>query len=143
MTNPFGVGASAAALLDDDTDWSTAPCVNQWMLFDTADHDAVARTEAKEVCSRCPLAAQCLAGARERGERWGIWAGIKFGPPGTILGQSEARATNRCRYNHELTEENTRTRTNADGVFRECRICSRRRNREGYHRNKAKAEDAA
>lgn len=31
---------------------------------------------AKQLCARCPVARQCLAGAVERGETWGIWGGV-------------------------------------------------------------------
>jgi WhiB family transcriptional regulator, redox-sensing transcriptional regulator len=30
---------------------------------------------AKEMCRPCPVRAQCLAGALERGEPWGVWGG--------------------------------------------------------------------
>lgn len=35
--------------------------------------------EAKEICSRCPVAAQCLEGALARREKFGIWGGYDFG----------------------------------------------------------------
>lgn len=31
--------------------------------------------QAKALCGRCPLAQDCLAGALERGEPWGVWGG--------------------------------------------------------------------
>jgi WhiB family transcriptional regulator, redox-sensing transcriptional regulator len=33
---------------------------------------------AKELCRLCPLQAECLAGALERGEPWGVWGGELF-----------------------------------------------------------------
>ena len=30
---------------------------------------------AKSLCAECPLRAECLAGAIERGEPWGVWGG--------------------------------------------------------------------
>ncbi len=30
---------------------------------------------AQELCGECPLARECLAGALERGEPWGVWGG--------------------------------------------------------------------
>jgi WhiB family redox-sensing transcriptional regulator len=30
---------------------------------------------AKELCSRCPVRAACLADALDRGEPWGVWGG--------------------------------------------------------------------
>ena len=32
--------------------------------------------EAKAVCSRCPVAAECLLDALERNEPYGIWGGL-------------------------------------------------------------------
>jgi hypothetical protein len=37
--------------------------------------DSAAIGRAKAGCARCPIAAQCLAGAIERGERYGVWGG--------------------------------------------------------------------
>ncbi|MEJ8278498.1 WhiB family transcriptional regulator [Pseudonocardia spirodelae] len=34
--------------------------------------------EAKSRCSHCPLQRECLAGALERGEPWGVWGGEIF-----------------------------------------------------------------
>lgn len=31
--------------------------------------------EAKAVCTRCPVTAQCLAWALETGQRFGVWGG--------------------------------------------------------------------
>ncbi|MBD2758238.1 WhiB family transcriptional regulator [Yimella sp. cx-573] len=33
---------------------------------------------AKALCSTCPLQQQCLAGALERQEPWGVWGGELF-----------------------------------------------------------------
>jgi len=33
---------------------------------------------AKALCRDCPLQAECLAGALERGEPWGVWGGELF-----------------------------------------------------------------
>jgi WhiB family redox-sensing transcriptional regulator len=42
---------------------------------------------AKAICGRCPVRAACLAQARARGERDGIWGGVDLG--------AEARAARR------------------------------------------------
>lgn len=34
---------------------------------------------AKAICGACPVRAECLAVARSRGERWGIWGGVLLG----------------------------------------------------------------
>ena len=33
---------------------------------------------AKSLCGDCPLKAECLSGALERGEPWGVWGGEIF-----------------------------------------------------------------
>jgi WhiB family redox-sensing transcriptional regulator len=33
---------------------------------------------AKNLCGACPLTVECLAGARERAEPWGVWGGEIF-----------------------------------------------------------------
>ena len=42
-------------------------------LFFAESPQDVAR--AKELCVVCPVRAQCLAGALDRGEPWGVWGG--------------------------------------------------------------------
>lgn len=42
-----------------------------------ADHPAAVAT-AQAVCGTCPLRIECLAGALEREEPWGIWGGEVF-----------------------------------------------------------------
>lgn len=32
--------------------------------------------DAKAVCRRCPVRADCLEGALERQEQWGVWGGL-------------------------------------------------------------------
>ncbi len=45
---------------------------------------------AKQVCSTCPLIEQCLDGALERREPWGVWGGQLFFN-GRILAQKRKR----------------------------------------------------
>ncbi|MFC6705580.1 WhiB family transcriptional regulator [Flexivirga alba] len=33
---------------------------------------------AKALCTSCPLQAECLAGAKDRSEPWGVWGGELF-----------------------------------------------------------------
>lgn len=33
---------------------------------------------AKQLCTSCPLREACLAGAKDRGEPWGVWGGELF-----------------------------------------------------------------
>ena len=63
--------------------------------------------EARRVCGICPLREACLAGARERKERSGVWGGVLFGTPpvwarpahGTVAGYRRHRVagTKSCR----------------------------------------------
>lgn len=34
--------------------------------------------DAKALCLECPIRRECLAGALERGEPWGVWGGELF-----------------------------------------------------------------
>ncbi len=34
--------------------------------------------EAKRICAQCPVLAECLEGALERREPWGVWGGQLF-----------------------------------------------------------------
>ena len=45
---------------------------------------------AKSLCGTCPLAVQCLAGAIERQEGWGVWGGELF-EHGRIVSQKRRR----------------------------------------------------
>ncbi len=51
---------------------------------------------AKAICANCPLAAQCLDGAVQRREPWGVWGGHLFAN-GTILAQKRKRGRPRKR----------------------------------------------
>lgn len=45
-------------------------------LFFAQEDAGIAR--AKEVCAQCPSRAECLSGALERLEPWGVWGGELF-----------------------------------------------------------------
>ena len=45
---------------------------------------------AKSLCTTCPLKAECLAGALERSEPWGVWGGQLF-LNGKILARKRKR----------------------------------------------------
>lgn len=38
--------------------------------------DPTEQRQAKALCFSCPVASQCLAGAMDRGEKFGIWGGM-------------------------------------------------------------------
>ncbi|WP_067433036.1 WhiB family transcriptional regulator [Nocardioides jensenii] len=52
---------------------TSPPCTQSPELF-FAEHPA-ALAKARELCAACPLAADCLAGALERSEPYGVWGG--------------------------------------------------------------------
>ncbi|HEY7223542.1 MAG TPA: WhiB family transcriptional regulator [Micromonosporaceae bacterium] len=53
--------------------------------------DAPADLEvAKALCGGCPLKVECLAGALERGEPWGVWGGEIF-ERGAIVARKRPR----------------------------------------------------
>jgi WhiB family redox-sensing transcriptional regulator len=75
-TRPSGDPGGGLGLLD------AAPCAEQALPCREADDadlwfaEAPADLErAKSLCARCPIKAECLAGALHRGEPWGVWGG--------------------------------------------------------------------
>jgi WhiB family redox-sensing transcriptional regulator len=45
---------------------------------------------AKALCTGCPIKAECLAGALQRGEPWGVWGGEIF-ERGTVIPRKRPR----------------------------------------------------
>ena len=45
---------------------------------------------AKTLCTACPIKAECLAGAIQRGEPWGVWGGEIF-ERGTVIPRKRPR----------------------------------------------------
>lgn len=45
---------------------------------------------AKALCSACPVMTECLAGALERREPWGVWGGQLF-QQGVVIAQKRPR----------------------------------------------------
>ena len=74
MTLAFAPPDGALTALAVDTE---LPCrqydPDLWFADDPADLEV-----AKALCGGCPLKAECLAGALERGEPWGVWGGEIF-----------------------------------------------------------------
>ena len=72
--------------------WAEARCNDQagtmTGLFFSEELQDIAR--AKQLCSLCPVMAQCLEGALERREPWGVWGGHLFFN-GKILAQMRKR----------------------------------------------------
>lgn len=46
--------------------------------------------QAKALCADCPLRAECLAEALERGEPWGVWGGEIF-DQGVVIARKRPR----------------------------------------------------
>ena len=67
-------------LTKDNTAWETnAACravANASELFFSEDLGDIAA--AKRVCAECPVLAECLEGALDRSEPWGVWGGQLF-----------------------------------------------------------------
>jgi WhiB family redox-sensing transcriptional regulator len=67
-----------------DRPYASAPGVKSGLPCRTFDPDlwfseAPAELElAKSLCAECPLRVECLAGALERAEPWGVWGGEIF-----------------------------------------------------------------
>ena len=72
---------SGPALDETNRDWwAQARCNDQAGtmsgLFFSEELQDIAR--AKEICALCPVMAECLEGALERREPWGVWGGQLF-----------------------------------------------------------------
>lgn len=65
------------SVLDPKVDDELLPCrVNEAELFFAESPSDVEL--AKSLCQSCPVRAECLAGALERREPWGVWGGELF-----------------------------------------------------------------
>lgn len=53
----------------------TAPGIDPDLFFPDAD-DTYGIAWAKRVCAACPFRAECLQGAMDRAEAWGVWGGL-------------------------------------------------------------------
>jgi len=66
-----------SAVRQQDVDESELPCrVNDPELYFAESPSDVEL--AKALCRDCPVRAECLAGALERREPWGVWGGELF-----------------------------------------------------------------
>jgi WhiB family redox-sensing transcriptional regulator len=76
------LGAAPRAGLD-------LPCrsddADLWFAEDPAELE-----RAKALCGRCPIRAECLAGAVTRAEPWGVWGGEIF-ERGTVIPRKRPR----------------------------------------------------
>jgi WhiB family redox-sensing transcriptional regulator len=57
------------------------------LFFAEAPQDVL---HAKALCGRCPVRAECLAGALRRREPWGVWGGELF-EQGRVIAEKRAR----------------------------------------------------
>jgi WhiB family transcriptional regulator, redox-sensing transcriptional regulator len=69
--------AAIASWVDPDNSAEQLPCRRQdpELFFAESPRDMEL---AKAVCLECPVRAECLAGALERREPWGVWGGELF-----------------------------------------------------------------
>ncbi|MEE6273653.1 WhiB family transcriptional regulator [Georgenia wangjunii] len=65
--------AEATATVDVGVPCRGSEDADLWFAERTADVE-----RAKDLCRACPLRAECLAGALERAEPWGVWGGEVF-----------------------------------------------------------------
>jgi WhiB family redox-sensing transcriptional regulator len=85
------IGSGGVALLDRDlaADGDDLPCRREdpelWFAERPADLEL-----AKAFCADCPLQMECLAGALERREPWGVWGGEIF-ERGVVIARKRPR----------------------------------------------------
>lgn len=58
------------------TQWSSAPCHGLVDLFFDERPEAI--TKSKSLCAGCELVKECLNGALERAEAYGVWGGTDY-----------------------------------------------------------------
>lgn len=64
----------------DTIRWTEANCAtgDARLLHLFFSEDPVEIAEAKAICQTCPMRRECLDGAIDRGEPWGVWGGQLF-----------------------------------------------------------------
>ncbi len=76
----FALSDTATEENDDRSWWADARCNDRAAtlsgLFFSEELQDIAK--AKAICAVCPVLAQCLEGAIERREPWGVWGGQLF-----------------------------------------------------------------
>ncbi|QCX28157.1 WhiB family transcriptional regulator [Nocardioides jishulii] len=72
-----------------DSDAGTSPCLthDSELWFAESPHEV---EQAKSLCQTCPVRRQCLEGALERREPWGVWGGELF-LQGTVIPRKRPR----------------------------------------------------
>src|SRR5689334_8002399 len=80
-------GALTALTVGVDTELPCRQADNPDLWFADAPADLEV---AKTLCGACPLKVECLAGALERAEPWGVWGGEIF-ERGAILARKRPR----------------------------------------------------
>lgn len=81
-----------------------------------APDDSEDARQAKDICSACPVRAECLAQAMETQQLFGIWGAVQFEPQETKM-CSKGR--------HEMTDANTRMRFERGVAYPRCLACDR------------------
>ncbi|WP_370618331.1 WhiB family transcriptional regulator [Mumia sp. Pv 4-285] len=77
------------AVLEHSVQHTTIPChANDPELWFAETPAGV--EDAKALCLECPIRRECLAGALERGEPWGVWGGELF-LKGTVIPRKRPR----------------------------------------------------
>ena len=89
-----------AVIADLDVDEQQLPCRSNdpELFFAELPADVEA---AKALCRDCPLRAECLAGALDRREPWGVWGGELF-VHGVVVARKRPRGRPR---KHPLPDE--------------------------------------
>jgi WhiB family redox-sensing transcriptional regulator len=86
----FPIESGATALLEPDTVLGDdLPCRREDPEMWFAEAPATLEL-AKMLCAECPLQAECLAGAVERREPWGVWGGEIF-DHGVVIARKRPR----------------------------------------------------
>jgi|SRR5215468_922113 len=90
ISRPVSAAIAVAPALTSANKVRALPCAGDPDLFFAESPDDVEL--AKSLCSDCPVRPECLAGAVQRREPWGVWGGELF-----IRGEIVARKRGRGR----------------------------------------------
>jgi WhiB family redox-sensing transcriptional regulator len=85
---PGAVTRAGAQVQRDGAAAPTLHCQSEPDLFFSEDPADLGL--AKALCAYCPMRGECLAGALQRGEPWGVWGGQLF-ENGRIIAEKRRR----------------------------------------------------
>jgi WhiB family redox-sensing transcriptional regulator len=97
--------------------------VDHDLWFPEKEKGCASTTAAKQVCRQCPVIAECLEYALQRGERHGVWGGLSERERRRMRPRKPYPDGSRCIWGHEYAKVGKR----ADGSCAQCRRLQNRK----------------